>query len=430
MAESSSTPTAATPSSRLLFFGWLICALFFFYAFVQRVAPSVMVDELMRDFAVGGAVLGNLSAFYYYAYAGLQIPVGVLMDRIGPRRLVSLALALVGVGSLVFAMADSLWLAYFGRLLIGTGCAFSFVGALNYAAMWFPPNRFATLSGWAQMLGVFGGIMGQAPLGIAVETIGWRPMLAGFAVLGLGLAVAAAITLRDKPREGPAGGGGMLVGLKRCMRNSQTWLAAGFGMAMTGTMLAFAGLWGVPYMMVAHGLEKASAAGLVSLLFVGWGFGAPVWGLLADRFSRRRILMAIGALIATIGITSAVYLPGLPVSVVAVILVFQGFGASSMVLCFAVARENNPAWTRGAALGIVNGLVVGSGAILQPILGWVLDLEWDGAMQAGARIYGVEAYETAFLVLPVTCLIGVGLALLVRETHGVPYEDRLPERPL
>lgn len=429
MSSNSTYPrgdTAVTPSRQLLFLGWLICALFFFYAFVQRVAPSVMVEELMRDFAVSGAILGNLSAFYYYAYAGLQIPVGVLMDRIGPRRLVAMAFALVGLGSLVFASAEDLWMAYLGRLLIGTGCAFSFVGALNYAAIWFPPNRFATLSGWSQMLGVLGGIVGQAPLGFAVEHVGWRPMVAGFAIFGIGMAVAAGLVLRDRPREAPADGASLLAGLKRCLGNGQTWLAAGFGMAMTGTMLGFAGLWGVPYMMAAHGLDKATAAGFVSVLFIGWGIGAPVWGLLADRWARRRVLMAVGSGIATVAIAIAIYLPGLPAVVVAAILMIQGFGASTMVLCFAVARENNPAWTRGAALGIVNGLVVGSGAVLQPILGWLLDLGWDGAMQAGARLYSVAAYETAFLILPATCLLGLVLTAAIRETHGIPYEDRRP----
>lgn len=415
---------AVRPSPRLLFFGWLICSLFFFYAFVQRVAPSVMVDDLMRDFMVGGAVLGNLSAFYYYTYAGLQIPVGVLMDRIGPRRLIAVALALVGAGSFVFAFSHDLWLAYLGRALIGAGCAFSFVGALNYAAMWFPPNRFATLSGWAQMLGVLGGIMGQAPLGVAVEAFGWRPMLAGFAVVGVSLALTAAFVLRDKPHEVRTDGGSLMSGLMRTLRSVQTWLAAGYGMAMTGTMLAFAGLWGVPFMIEAHDLEKATAAGLVSLLFVGWGVGAPVWGLLSDRWARRRKPMVIGSTLATLGITAAVYLPGLPTWAVAVVLLIQGFGASSMVLCFAVARENNPAWTRGAALGIVNAMVVGSGAILQPIIGWLLDLQWDGAIVDGARTYGVGAYEQAFLILPLTCFAGILITALIRETHGVPFEDR------
>lgn len=421
----------AVPRGALLGVGWFLCAVFFLYAFVQRVAPSVMVDDLMRDFAVGGALLGNLSAFYYYSYAGSQIPVGVLIDRYGPRRLVTLAAALTGIGSLVFATADGLWMASMGRLMIGFGCAFSFVGALNYAALWFPPNRFATLGGWAQTLGVIGGILGQAPLGYLVEAVGWRTAMFGLAAFGLALATATGLVLRDKPRaavphsgSGSAPRRGVLAGLRQAAGTGQVWLAAGFGMAMTGAMLAFGGLWGVPYVQQAYGLHKAEAAALVSMLFVGWGFGAPMWGMVSDRWSRRRPFMAIGGVLATAGIAAAVYLPGLDLASLAAILFVQGLGAASMVLCFAVARENAPAWSAGATLGVVNGFVVGSGAILQPVLGWLLDRGWDGTLVAGARVYPIAAYETAFLVLPVTCAFGVLLTLFLRETGARAYEDR------
>lgn len=423
-AETSSAP--AVPRAGLLGFGWLLCAVFFLYAFVQRVAPSVMVDDLMRDFAVGGALLGNLSAFYYYSYAGSQIPVGVLIDRYGPRRLVTAAAALAGVGSLVFVMADGLWLASIGRLMIGLGCAFSFVGALNYAALWFPPNRFATLGGWAQMLGVVGGVLGQAPLGYLVEHVGWRPAVAGLAVFGLALALATGLVLRDKPRRAPVGAAvrhNLLSGLKRAAATPQVWLAAGFGMAMTSSMLAFGGLWGVPYVERAYGLGKAEAAALVSVLFVGWGIGAPLWGVLSDRWSRRRPFMVFGGALATAGITVAIYLPGLTPVTLAMVLFAQGLGSSAMVLCFAVARENTPVWSAGVTLGIVNGFVVGSGAVLQPLVGWLLDLGWDGTLVAGARIYGVATFEGAFLILPAICGAGVLVALLVRETGARPFEE-------
>jgi len=407
---------AARPSEILLFFGWLLCSIFFFYAFVLRVAPSVMVDELMRDFAVGGAVLGNLSAFYYYAYASMQIPVGVMMDRVGPRRLVAAAFAMVAAGSLVFASAETIWVGYLGRLMIGLGCAFSFVGALTYAALWFPVNRFATLGGWAQMLGVLGGIVGQAPLGLLIEVSDWRTAMAGLGALGLALAIAAALTLRDRRVSRPVENAGLLAGLKVCSRNPGTWIAALFGMAMTATMLAFAGLWGVPYMIIAHDLEKSTAALVVSLLFVGWGIGAPAWGVLSDWLGERRPLMIAGGLIATIGIALVIYLPGLPLWLVSAILIVQGFGSASMVLCFAVTRESNPEWASGVAIGIVNCFVVGSGAIMQPIVGWMLDLAWDGTLVEGARIYSVAAYETAFSILPITCGAGIIAAWLVGKT--------------
>src|SRR3954464_5349888 len=132
MPEAPQIPKTGVTGCRALA-AWVVASLFFLYAFVHRVSPSVMVDELMRDFAVGAAVLGNLSAFYFYTYASLQIPVGVLMDRIGPRRLTAAAAAVCAIGSFVFAMSDGVATASFGRALIGVGAGFSFVGTLTVA---------------------------------------------------------------------------------------------------------------------------------------------------------------------------------------------------------------------------------------------------------------------------------------------------------
>ena len=423
MRQSAAPLSAAIPTRTLLGIGWFLCAMFFFYAFVQRVAPSVMVNELMRDFAVGGALVGNLSAFYYYAYAGSQIPVGVMLDRFGPRRLITVAVGLVAVGSFVFAGAETLWMAYLGRMLIGFGCAFSFAGALNYAAIWMPAHRFSTLSGGAQMLGVIGGITGQAPLGAAVEAFGWRPMMLVIAVFGAALAIACGFILRDRPRAADAPARPRLLeGLKRAARSGQVWLAAMFGLAMTSAMLAFGGLWGVPYVMEAYGHPKAEAALLVSCLFIGWGVGAPLFGWLADKYRRRKPFMILGAILSTAGIAAAVYLPHVSDVTLALSLVVQGLGASSMVLSFSVGRENTPLWAAGATIGIINGCVVGSGAVLQPLLGWVLDLAWDGTMLEGARVYTAAAYEQAFLVLPVIGVFGLLVAFAVRETYGRSQE--------
>ena len=216
---------------------------------------------------------------------------------------------------------------------------------------------------------------------------------------------------------------GRFSGLECVLATKQVWLASGFGMAMTSAMLAFGALWGVPYLMQAYHLPKETAAALISLLFVGWGIGAPLSGWLADRFRLRRVFMVSGASLATLGITATIYLPHPGLSTLAVCLVVQGLGASSMVLAFSVVRENTPPWAAGTAIGVTNGFVVGSGAIFQPLLGWLLDLTWDGTLVAGARIYTPANFEFAFLVLPVIGVIGILCALAIRETHGQPLVE-------
>jgi MFS family permease len=401
---------------------WLLASLFFLYALVQRVAPSVMVDELMRDFAVGGALLGNLSAFYFYAYAGLQIPIGVMLDRLGPRRLMGGGAALAGLGGVLFAMADSLTLAYLGRLLIGAGTAFSWVGALTVIVQWFPARRFAALAGGTQAFGMMGAILGQAPLGYAVGAHGWRAAMVWVGLAGVVLALAIFAVVRDRPATHHSTTG-IAAGLGIAMAERQTWLSGIFGMAMVTPTAAFGGLWAVPYLMQVHGLGRAEAAGLTSLIFVSWALGAPLVGGLSDRLGSRRGLMVAGATTAMLCLGALPLTSAAPAWVLGALMSAQGIAASTMVAGVALAREAAPPQVSSTAMGLVNTFVIGSGAVFQPLIGFLLDLNWDGRMDAGARIYSAAAYDWALSVLPLACLAGLVAALMSRETRAPPRAD-------
>lgn len=407
--------------SLLPFLGWLTGALFFFYAWVLRVAPSVMVEELMRDFAVGAAAIGNLSAFYYYGYAGMQIPIGLMMDRFGPRRLMTAAGLACALGCVVFALGEAFWAVSAGRFLIGASAAFSLVGAMAVAGQWFPPTRFALLSGLAMLLGMAGGVFGQAPLRFAIDALDWRTASLLLGLGGLALAGSAWATVRDRRRS--AGGlGRMLGGLGQVLRNPQTWLIAGAGLGTTAPLLGFAGLWGVPYLAVTHGLDRTAAAGVTSTLFIGWGLGAPVLGWLSDRIGLRRPPFVAGLAICASAVAALVYLPGLPVPAVIALCFVCGFGGSAQIVGFAAVREHNGAGVSGAAIGFVNAAVTGGGALYQPLLGWLLDLNWSGEMAAGARVYDLAAYQAAFGVLVAAIAGGLACTLAMRETHCRPKD--------
>ncbi len=394
-------------------FAWTAASVFFFYAFVLRVSPGVMVGELMAEFQVGGAVFGTLSSLYFYTYAPLQLPAGMLMDRYGARRLITAAVALAALGAAFFAVAPTLETAYLARLLIGFGSGFSFVGALTVSTQLFPPARFAMMAGLLQGLGILGGIVGQAPLGIAVEHLSWRGAVGLLAVLGVVLTAVAWIAIRD--RAGPSASGSPMAGLRLVAANRETWLCAVFGLAMTAPMLAFGGLWAVPFIMTTHGLERAGAGSLASLLFLGWGLGAPVNGWISDRLGRRKAPMLAFALVATLAMAAIAGLHGLSLTTTGALFFVNGFASCSMILCFAAVREHNPPGTTGAAYGLVNTFVVGSGAVFQPLVGWLLDLGWDGTLAAGARVYAEDTYRAALWTLPAVSVLGVLSALLMRE---------------
>jgi MFS family permease len=380
------------------------------------VVPSVMVGELMRDFSVGAAVLGHLSAAYFYGYAGMQIPVGLLLDRFGPRRLMTVAALVCAGGCVLFATGESLATVTAARFLIGASAAFSLVGSMAMAGQWFQANRFALLSGLAMAAGMAGGVFGQAPVRLAVEASGWRTTTLALAVGGVALSLAAWATVRDRWR-GTGGIAGVLSGLGTIARHRQTWLIALAGLGTASPLLAFAGLWGVPFLETAYGLSRTSAAVLTSTMIAGWGVGAPLFGWLSDRIGRRWLPIFVGLAVETAALAAVIYIPGLPIPVLATLCFTIGLFGSAQITGFALAKENHPLALSGTALGFVNSMVTGAGALFQPLVGLLLDLAWAGEIAHGVRVYDLHAYRIAFSSLIVCGVAGLVCLCAVRETY-------------
>lgn len=417
-------PTAGKPVALRAWIVWAVGACSFGYAWFQRVTPSVAVAELMAEFAIGAAVLGNLSALYLYAYAGLQLPVGALHDRFGPRRVLSVAALVSAAGALLFATAADLNQAYLGRLLVGIGSAASFVGGLALAQRWFPPERYAFVSGLTMMVAMAGGVFGQGPLAWAVQAAGWRPAVMGMAGLGLVLAVATWAIVRDGPqavrRAAPGRRPSVLAAIAQAVRRPQNWVMTIYGGAIAGPLLAFGALWGVPYMMLRFGVERPAAAFTASLLLIGLGIGSPLAGYLSDRIGRRKPPMLLGAAASTLIWSLLVFGPDLPLLLFQGLVLLSGIFAGTGVIALAVVREVMPQGVAATVTGLVNTANVGIGAILQPLVGLLLDLGWRGEMAGGARVYPLDVFTWAFAVLPGVCLLALAAACLARETYCRP----------
>jgi len=404
--------------------GWGLAAFFFFYGWILRVAPGVMVDQLMREFSLGAAIVGNLAAVYLYAYALTQIPVGMALDRWGPRRVLTVAAAIAAAGCIIFATAGGLWSAYLGRLLIGLGAGFAFVGSMTLAAAWFSTRRFALLSGLGMMGGLLGGVGGQGPLAALVDGIGWRDSMLLLGAAGLILSFAILIVVRDRPAEAakrtrPETLGSVFRALGRVARRRQTWFLSGVAGFSSAPILVFGALWGTPYTEKLYGLSRPEAAFVVSFILFGWAAGAPSWGWISDRIGRRRLPMVLGTTVGGLSCIVMVFVT-LPLPLFYAILVVNGFCGSCMAVSYAAAREHNAEGGTGAALGLINMAAVLGGAIFQPVVGLVLDWMWDGAMAGGVRVYSVEQFRYGLIVVPFAYACALACALCTRETHCMP----------
>lgn len=405
------------------FYPWLIWTLgagFFFAEYLARIAPGVMVPQLMNSFNVTALGIGSMSAFFYYAYLGMQIPVGAMVDRWGPHRLLTFMALLCAAGCFLFSISTSLTLAHLARFMMGFGAAFAFVGTLKLATLWFSPTRFGLLAGLTQALGMLGAAFAGGPLAALVNFTGWRKtmLIIGIILLLLGLLIGLFARDKKQPeiKTQKTSNKDLWLGLVKVLKNSQSWWNAFYAGLLYAPSAAFAELWGVSFLVRSYGLSTEMAASAVSCIFIGWAIGGPIIGWLSDRMQRRRALMIISIILSFIFMTTVLYLP-LPKILLFIFLFCYGIANTGVALAYAVASEINPRPFAGTSMAFANMASVLIGAAFQPIIGGVLDLQWDGKIAADVPVYSSGAYKLAMLALPLCLIVGFFIVLFVKETH-------------
>lgn len=396
---------------------FLFASSFYLYEFILQVSPSVMANGLMGSFNVGAAGLGLISSCYFYSYALTQFPAGLLYDCYGPRRVMTVAILLCVIGTVFFALTDSISMACLGRILIGFGSSFSFVGILVLVAKWFKPHQFALLVGIAQSCSSFGAIFGEYPLAKLTEFVGWRHSLLLLAGIGLLLALLIWLIVRDSPREEQKKPHPLRFihdwyKLVVVMKKPQTWWVGLFAGCSWTPVAVFAVLWGVPYLSELRGLSVGMAATYCSIVWIAIALFCPLIGWFSDKIKSRRIPLILTSLVGLFGSLLLYNADKLPVSLIIVGLCAIGFAGTGQTITFAIARENNAASLIGSASGFNNMAVLIGAAFLQPAFGLILKFSGSLVMQNNIPVYSISAYKEAFLMIPLLYVVGLLTVLI------------------
>lgn len=405
------------------YYPWVVIALsasFLFYKYVLQVSPSVMGDELMRHFHINGAGLGNLAATFFYSYLVTQLFVGVLLDRFNPRWLSGAAIALCGMGAVVFATADNLLWAELGRGLIGIGAAFATVSYMKMAAIWFNPNRFAFVGGLLATAAMIGSMAGEAPLAWSVVHFGWQDSLYYIGWMGVLLSVLFCMIVRGKRASrttktddvSMSGFKGFATVLKKC----QNWYLMLYSGLAFSPLAVFGGLWGNPFLQEAHHITKTQAASLTSLMFFGLALGGPLLGYLSDRLGKRFIILWFSLLVGLLSLGAVIYVTLLPDWLVGVLLFVFGFSTGAFMLGFAVGRSLNAVALTATVVALINSGDALFGAFTEPFVGRLLDLFWGGKRFQGVQEFGLHDYHIALSVLPIYLLLAAVFLLPLRRS--------------
>ena len=409
---------------------WGIAALFYLAGFYHRVSPAVMTDELMRAFGIGAAGLGNLSAFYFYFYVAMQIPTGILVDSWGARKLLIAGSFAAAMGAVLFGSTNDFASACAGRAIIGGATAVGWLVLLKLATHWFPARRFAMLSGLGLLFGNIGALTAQVPLRLAIHHFGWRPVVFVSAGIVLAVGVLAMIFVKNDPTDDgflsyapvevhrkDVKVWELLKGFKSIFAHRNTWLIFFAQGGLVGSILAFTGLWGAPFLRARYGLEPTKAAGVCSVMIVCWAVASPVCGALSDKIGRRKPIYVGGCMLAAAGWSAMFYINHLPLPFFIVIAALTSIASGAVVLGFAFSKESVPSQFLGTISGTTNiGNMIGP-TLLQPGIGWILDKQWSGTMMHGVHTYDVRAFRLGFSLMIGWLLLSSLLLSFTKETH-------------
>jgi len=398
-------------SARAAVVGWLITAVYYFYQYALRSAPAVMMPQLSDAFGLTAGGVASLAGLFYYGYSPFSLVAGLAMDRVGPRRVVPLGAAAVGVGAVMFASGNTT-LAQAGRFLQGAGGVFALIGAAYIATTNFPPSRAATLIGATQMFGMAGGSAGQFLVGPIIGSgVSWSTFWLGMGIIGLvisGLLYALLPEPRASAATGPSTGAAQ--SFRIVFTNPQSILCGIIAGLIFIPTTIFDMVWGVRYLQDARGLDYASAVLRSATVPLGWMIGCPLLGFVSDRVRRRRPVIAGGALALLACLGWILYGPAdvLPSYVLGLL---AGVASGAAMLPYTVIKEANPPDVSGTATGVVNFINFTFSALLGPVFASLL-LSASG----GVTPMALEHYQTAFLPLLYGVALAIVLTIFLKET--------------
>ncbi|MCB2190829.1 MAG: MFS transporter [Deltaproteobacteria bacterium] len=382
---------------------WVILGLLSFsylLVYVHRMCPAVLAEDIMRSFGATGATTGLLASAYFYPYALMQAPGGLIADRLGPRRLVTLSMLAASVGSVLFALSIGVGTAFWSRVLVGLGVSVVLVPTYKALTTWFPAKDYVLGTSLVISIAGLGGLLAGSPLAWLSESIGWRGSF--WAIAGLTMVNAALVwfLVRDKPQDMDlppveptsedshtlAESVPLLQVLGMVLGNKDFWLLAGWFFFNGGVLFSFAGLWAGPYYMQAYAMSKTQAGEVINVFSFGWVFGPIIFAWIAGKISSRGAVMG-GSMVAWVAILIWMLLRNgsmnLP-EIYAWNLIFGFLGAGPAGVCFAAVKERFPLRIAGTVTGFTYMFPMIGSAVYQPLAGAILDRSGNLALGLGA----------------------------------------------
>lgn len=413
------------PTQSMAWVVWAISACFALLQFTIQLSSSTIINGLIHDFHLSAFSAALLLSSYYYIYMVLQIPAGILIDRFGPRRLLTFGAIACVFSCYLFAHATGLFSAFVGRILLGGGLAFAFIGTLSLISRWFPIERFAFIVSIAEMVGMLGAAFSSVLLTHVVQQNGWRSSIYSFGSIAAILAVFLWVMVRDAPKrymhQCPAVSLGLIdiyrdLGL--LLKRGIVWVNALYSGLMFALITVFVGLWGINFLVLADHFSLTTASITSNMAFIGLAMGCPIVGIVDGYWRVRRWMMTLAPGLSFVVFLLVMTLTMKPL-VVSTLMFLLGFFSAPYILAFAIGNEVASNRSRAASIGFVNTISVASAAILQPFVGYLL-VHYSTHTAGNHTLYSIHGYHVALSTLLFCFAISIVIGLFLPERPVIP----------
>lgn len=422
-------------TGKIMRFRWLIfivLALAYLFVYFHRLSLSVVANDLIKDFKTTASVMGLLGSTYFYCYAFMQLPAGLLSDSLGPRKSVTLFLIIASAGSIIFGFAPTIKIAFLGRVMVGLGVSMVFIPTMKILSRWFHPHEFAFMAGILNAVGGIGVLAATWLLAVMTLFFGWRISFELIGCCTFIIVVLVWFIVRDRPEDkgwpslgelgkekgkvfGPVKQIPLLQGVRRVISEKYFWPVAIWFFFDCGIFFGFGALWGGPYLMDVYGMTRAQAGTVLSMIAWGMIIGSPPLGFISDKLmkSRKKPFILCNLLLVIELAFLSIYPAGLPrIALYIFFFVFSICASSVVIFGFTIIKELFPVEIAGTSTGMVNLFPFLGGAVFMPLLGRVLD----AYPKSDAGGYSIEAYSMLILILLGSSVLSLICTFLTKET--------------
>jgi len=393
-------------AQNFLWISWFLASIFYAYQYILRVLPNIMFNEFAEQFNIGAGLFGQFSGVYYIGYALMHLPIGILLDRFGPKKIMFLCILSTVIGMMPILYSHNWILALAGRTLVGIGSSAAILGTFKIIRMTFEERYFTRMLSFSVTIGLLGAIYGGGPVAYLSKIFGYQSVIFGLVIMGI---ILSCITYIMVPTAQPVKQKSIKEELFLVLKNPRVIMICLFAGMMVGPLEGFADVWGAEFFKIVYDIDKSQSSYLISMIFIGMCFGAPVLSLIAEK-TNNYFGVIIGASFLMCIVFSFLLYFKISINIITISFILVGVCCAYQILAIYKASSYVPEHVVGITTAIANMIIMIFGYVFHTVIGAIIEV-LGGVQNKTAFIYGIS-------IIPITLLISMIGFLLIS------YNDR------